>query len=140
MLELNWWMTRLRWLGLAAIVISVLAWTSEFTGLVYICPYCRAQRTVIGILGILAMLPNPGHWIVRYVATVLGAFGFIVGSEQHFGGWKKILNGKFTWGDQWYINSWMLSGFALFIIVGLLLAIWAADRNDGRTGRIAYAV
>jgi protein-S-isoprenylcysteine O-methyltransferase Ste14 len=55
---------------------------------------------------------------------VLAVFGLVVGSTQHFRGWARIMSGKFKWGDQWYLNSWMLSGFAILIIVALVLLIW----------------
>lgn len=124
MLQLDWWTSHIRWVGIAAIAICLLTWATEISGLVYVCPYCRTQRTVIGLLGLLALLPNYRHWIIRYVAAVLGAYGFHVGAEQHFGGWKKIMSGKFAWGEQWYVNSWPLSGFAIFMIVALVLLIW----------------
>ena len=38
----------------------------EFAGTVYICPYCRVQRTVILLLGVAMVLPFTHHWIVRY--------------------------------------------------------------------------
>lgn len=125
MLELNWWLVRLRWLGLLAIMICAATWAVELLGLVYVCPFCRTQRTVIGLLGLLAMTPSPGHWIIRYFATVFAAYGFNIGATQHFRGWVKIMSGEFSWGEKWYVNSWMLSGFALFIITALVLAIWA---------------
>ncbi len=110
--------------GIAALVICILTWAVDLTGLVYICPYCRVQRTVIGLLGILLMLPNPAHWIVRYLSAVLAVFGLVVAATQHFRGWSRIMGGTFQWGEYWYANAWMLSGFALFIISGLLLLIW----------------
>ncbi len=113
-----------RIVGLAAIAIAALTWAVDLAGLVYLCPYCRSQRTVIGLLGLLLMLPNPGHWLVRYLSAVFAVFGLAVGATQHFRGWAKIMSGKFTWGAQWYLNSWMLSGFAILIIVALLLLIW----------------
>lgn len=119
-----------RWVGLAAIIVSLFTWTVDLTGLVYACPYCRAQRTTIGLLGILLMLPNPAHWVVRYLSAVLALFTLSVASTQHFAGWIKILSGKFSWGEQWYVNPWMLSGFALFIITGLTLLIWRWERVE----------
>lgn len=116
------------WVGLAAIAIALLTWTFDLTGLVYICPYCRTQRTVIGLLGILLMLPNPSHWLVRYLSAVFAALALSVAATQHFNGWKKIMSGEFKWGEQWYFNAWMLSGFALFILTGLLLLIWRWQR------------
>ena len=62
--------------------------------LVYICPYCRTQRTVIGLLGLLLLFPNPGHWIKRYVASVISALGLTVGATQHFSGWRRIMSGE----------------------------------------------
>lgn len=115
---------RRRLVGLIAIAISLLTWAVDLAGLVYLCPYCRTQRTVIGLLGVLILLPNPAHWLVRYLTAVLAAFGLVVGSTQHFRGWARIMSGKFNWGDQWYLNSWMLSGFAILIIVALAMLIW----------------
>jgi len=113
-----------RIVGLIAIAIAVLTWAIDWAGLVYHCPFCRSQRTVIGLLGLLIMLPNPGHWLVRYLSAVFAVFGLSVGATQHFRGWAKIMSGKFTWGEHWYINSWMLSGFAILIITALVLLIW----------------
>jgi protein-S-isoprenylcysteine O-methyltransferase Ste14 len=122
---LHWlWRNRLLVGGLA-VLLSAATWTVDLTGLVYVCPFCRTQRTVIGLLGIMMMLPTIGHFLSRYVATVFAGFGFVVGAMQHFRGWQRIMSGKFEWGENWYVNSWMLSGFALFIITGLLLLMWS---------------
>lgn len=120
----------IRWLGLLAILISVATWTMDFTGMVYECPFCRTQRTVIGLLGLIMLLPNPGHWLARYVATVMAVLGLVVAAEQHFGGWKSISAGKFNIGEQWYLSPFLLAGCALFIITGQLLLLYAhAERK-----------
>ena len=119
-----------RIVGLAAIAIAVATWAVDLAGLVYLCPYCRSQRTVIGLLGLLLLLPNPGHWLVRYLSAVFAVFGLAVGATQHFRGWAKIMSGKFNWGAQWYLNSWMLSGFAILIIVALLLLLWRWRQSE----------
>jgi len=111
-------------IAILAILISVVAWATELADLVYVCPFCRAQRTVIGLLG-LFLLMNPQHWLNRWIASTFAIFGFVVGATQHFRGWAKIMSGKFEWGDQWYINSWLLSGFAIFMITALILYLWA---------------
>ncbi|PKP81700.1 MAG: hypothetical protein CVT79_09745 [Alphaproteobacteria bacterium HGW-Alphaproteobacteria-18] len=118
-----------RIVGGVAIAIAILTWTIDLTGLVYECPFCRSQRTVIGLLGLLFMLPNPAHWLVRYLSAVFAVFGLSVASTQHFRGWANIMSGEFSWGEQWYINPWMLSGFAIGIITGLLLLIWMWKRD-----------
>lgn len=115
---------RRRIVGTFALLVCALTWAVDLSGLVYECPFCRSQRTVIGLLGLLLLLPNPAHWLVRYLSAIFAVFGVSVASTQHFRGWARIMSGEFSWGDQWYLNSWMLSGFALAIITGLVLLIW----------------
>lgn len=110
-------------IAVLAIVICTLAWATELAELVYVCPFCRAQRTIIGLLGLL-LLFNPQHWFNRWISSSLAVLGLVVASMQHFKGWAKIMAGEFTWGDYWYANSWVLSGFAIGIITGLILYIW----------------
>ena len=119
-----------RIVGGVAIAIAILTWTVDLTGLVYECPFCRSQRTVIGLLGLLLMLPNPAHWLVRYLSAVFAVFGLTAASTQHFRGWANIMSGEFKWGEHWFVNPWMLSGFAIGIITGLLLLIWTWKRDQ----------
>ena len=56
--ELPTYTNNIRTIGFIAIVICLGAWALEWAGAVYICPYCRVQRTVIGILGLLLILPS----------------------------------------------------------------------------------
>lgn len=121
---LSWLYANRMIVGGVAVLNSVVTWSVELMGLVYVCPFCRTQRTVIGLLGILILLPSMTHWISKYFAAVFAALGLVVAVTQHFRGWVRIMNGEFEWGENWYVNSWMLSGFALFIITGLLLYIW----------------
>lgn len=116
--------------GVLAIIVCALTWASDLTGLVYECPYCRAQRTVIGLLGLLLLTPWYSHWFTRYLATIFAVFGLSVAATQHFRGWAKISGGEFEWGDQWYINPWLLSGCAIFIITALVLLIWRECPSD----------
>jgi len=122
--ELETYTQNIRILGVLAIIISAGAWAVELADLTYVCPYCRTQRTVIGLLGIFLLLPNPGHWIVRYVGTVFGVLGVVVGGTQHFRGWSKISGGEFTFHDPIYFDSFLLSGAALFIITGLVFLLF----------------
>lgn len=125
MLQLEFWTGRVRLLGLIAIVISIATWAMELSGLVYVCPYCRTQRTVIGLLGLLMLTPNPGFWISRYVGAVLGVFGLVVGSTQHFNGWRKIMKGEFVLSPKVYDDAFLLSGAAIFIITAQVLLLYA---------------
>lgn len=128
MLQLEFWTGRLRLLGLIAIAISIATWAMELSGLVYVCPYCRTQRTVIGLLGLLMVTPNPGFWISRYVGAVLGVFGLVVGSTQHFAGWRKIMKGEFVLSPKVYDDAFLLSGAAIFIITAQVLLLYAYRR------------
>ncbi|PAJ71973.1 hypothetical protein CJF42_23775 [Pseudoalteromonas sp. NBT06-2] len=122
-LELKTFTEKRQWIGVFAIVICALAWTMELIGSVYICPYCRVQRTVIGILGIILLLPFAYHWLVKYAAIILGVFGAVVASNQHFMGWKKISAGKFQFNENILIDPFLLSGFALAAILGMTCLI-----------------
>lgn len=114
-------------IALAAILICLATWAVDLAGVVYTCPYCRTQRTVIGLLGLLLLLPLGAvmHWTVRWLATVLAVFGAQVASRQHFGGWSKISAGDFMLAQRWWIDPFLLSGIALFLITGLLLLLWS---------------
>ena len=70
------------------------------------------------------LLANVMAGLVQYLSAVFAVFGLAVGATQHFRGWAKIMSGKFTWGEHWYLNAWMLSGFAILIITALVLLIW----------------
>ena len=51
--------------GLLALLICAATWALDLTQLVYECPFCRAQRTVIGLLGLILLLPwhrHPSTW------------------------------------------------------------------------------
>jgi hypothetical protein len=138
LLELAFWQRHQRALGVFAIVIGVGAWATEWAGMVYICPYCRAQRTVIVLLGLAMLLPSPRHWLLRYIAFTVGFFGAGVAVSQHFMNWAKISKGEFAWGEPWFINPLLLSGAALFIIIAQVwLVVFSQDRalpQESETG------
>ena len=113
-------------LGVVAILISLGAWATDWMGVVYVCPFCRVQRTVIGLLGLGMLSPVSLGWVGRYLATVIGGFGIVVGANQHFMGWAKISAGKFALRDPFYIDPWLLSGAAVFIMVGQVMLYYAA--------------
>ena len=119
-LELAFWQRHQPALGLIAIIIGAGAWGMEFAGTVYICPYCRVQRTVILLLGVIMVLPFSGHWIAKYLSSVMGFMGAVVAVNQNFMGWVKISKGEFAFNEQLYMDPFLLSGGALFIIIGQL--------------------
>ncbi|MEP5566707.1 MAG: disulfide bond formation protein B [Halioglobus sp.] len=123
LLNLNFWQRHQRALGIVTIAIGLGAWGMEFAGTVYICPYCRVQRTVIAVLGLIMVLPGTRPWILQYLASVIGFFGAVVAVNQNFMGWAKMSRGEFAFNEQLYIDPFILSGGALFIIIGQLWLI-----------------
>lgn len=125
-LELDTYTNNISIIGFIAIVICIGTWVMDLTGAVYLCPYCRTQRTIIGILGLILILPISRHWISRYCSVVIGFFGANVAATQHFFRYKSLLGSKADEHAQgWisspiYIDSFLLSGAALFIIIGLV--------------------
>lgn len=101
----------------------------EFAGTVYICPYCRVQRTVILLLGLVMVLPIAHHWIAKYLSSVIGFLGAVVAVNQNFMGWVKISKGEFVFNEQLYIDPFLLSSGSLFIIIGQLWLILGPDKG-----------
>ena len=122
-LDLQFWQQHQRTLGVLGIAIGMGAWAMEFAGTVYICPYCRVQRTVILLLGCVMLLPAPRHWILKYLSSVVGFLGGVVAVNQNFMGWVKISKGTFAFNEALYIDPFLLSSGSLFIIIGQLWLI-----------------
>ena len=122
-LELAFWQRHQRALGFIAIIIGAGAWGMELAGTVYICPYCRVQRTVILLLGVIMVLPFCHHWITRYLASVMAFMGAVVAVNQNFMGWVKISKGEFAFNEPLYVDPFLLSAGSLFIIIGQLWLI-----------------
>ena len=129
-LELQFWQRNQFALGVLAILIGAGAWGMEFAGTVYICPYCRVQRTVILLLGIMMILPFAHHWVMKYFASVIGFLGAVVAVNQNFMGWVKISKGEFAFNEQLYIDPFLLSSGSLFIIIGQLWLLLMAKRES----------
>ena len=123
LLDLNFYLKNKFWLGVFALVVSVTAWSVELSGFVYICPYCRVQRTVIGLLGLVLMSPLTKHWLGKFIATVVGFFGAVVAANQHFMGWKKISAGTFEFNENIAIDPFILSGLAMIFILFQLFIV-----------------
>lgn len=130
--ELEFWQRHKRTLGIVAIVIGLGAWAVELAGVVYICPYCRVQRTVIAILGLIMVLPISNHWVLKYLASVFGFMGAVIAANQNFMGWAKMSKGEFAFNEQLYIDPFLLSGSALFIIVGQVWLILIKEKTTNQ--------
>ena len=127
----------IRVLGLIAIAVCAVTWWMDFAEWVYTCPYCRTQRSVIGLLGLLMILPNPHHWLVRYVGSVLAALGLPVAAMHFLMHLKEVFAGDFAFDSEWYLDPFLLSGLALCIMTAQILLLYqspvdrAAVRQPG---------
>lgn len=99
-------------LGIFSIVVALGTWVFDFMHLVEPCIYCRTQRTVIGLLGVLLLLPV-SKYISIYLSAVLGFFGSYVAASQIF---LTIRNNHFS------INFFLATA-ALFWIIFLVCSI-----------------
>lgn len=79
-------------LGLVAILISAVTWAMDLLGTVPVCPYCRVQRTAIGLLGVLMLLPCL-RWGTVFAALLIGIVGTHVSAAHLF---MHIRNETFT--------------------------------------------
>lgn len=123
--ELDFYLDNLRILGIIAIIVGMGAWVMDWMDWVYVCPFCRAQRTVIAVLGLIMTLPQTKHFIIKYISCILGFYGLHVASAQHFRGWVGIQRGDRGFiSENWWIDSWVLSFFAICIIVAQVWLIF----------------
>lgn len=115
----------LRLLGFIAIAICLITWWIDLSGWVYECVYCRIQRTAIGLVGLLMILPNPRQWWIRFAAAGLCFLGADIAVDQLFLVIRNINAGK-AFG---MLNLIMASG-ALFTLTGQALLLFMPDPGD----------
>lgn len=129
MFRYEFYQENIRALGIIAIIVSLGAWSLDWFEIVYKCPFCRVQRTVIGLLGVV-MVTGTSHFIIKYFATVLGFFGAGVAVTQHFRGWVNVHKGEFVWRDPIYLDSFILSFLALCIIIAQVWIICLRTKSN----------
>jgi len=121
---LDWIRHNLRLLGVLAILVCLVTWGIDLAGWVYKCPYCRIQRTAIGVVGFLMLLPDPRAWWVRYGAAAICFLGANVASAQIFLVFRNLTSGQ----PSNPVNLVLATG-ALFVLVGQALLLFT-DRPE----------
>lgn len=115
--------SRVKVLGFGAIAVFVATWGMDIFSLVDPCPYCRTQRTVIGLLGVL-MIISSLHWAILHLGNIFAFYGAHVAALQHFMNWDAFDDGNFEMLYQpLYKNDFYLSAAALVIILTQLVLI-----------------
>lgn len=118
----------IRIIGVATILVSLATWLMDVAGWVYPCPFCRVQRTAIGLLGLAMLLPITHHWVTKWFCAVVATLGLVVAAMQNFNHIRNIFAGTFELGAGWYMHPFLLSGAALFILTGQIMLIVTAQR------------
>lgn len=129
MFKYEFYQENIRVLGIIAIVVGIGAWSLDWLDIVYLCPFCRVQRTVIALLGVV-MVTGSSHFIVKYISSVFAFFGAGVAMNQHFRGWVRVHSGEFEWYAPIYLDSFILSFLAMFIIIAQAWIICLRKRRD----------
>lgn len=111
----------IRMLGVLAIAVSLVTWWIDLSGLVYECVYCRSQRTAVGLVGILMLLPDPRHWAVRYAAVAICFFGADIAVDQMF-----LVIRNINAGRPFGILNAVLSTGALFMLAGQAMLLFTS--------------
>ena len=101
-------------IGLITILISISTWAMDLTGLVEKCIYCRSERTVIGLNGIVFLFPAI-KYLTSYICTALGFFGVNVASAQIFLNLEE---------DRFGIMFFLAIGALLIIVMQIILAYY----------------
>ncbi|MBA3537078.1 MAG: hypothetical protein H0T84_10790 [Tatlockia sp.] len=68
-------------IGILTVGISLATWAFDLAHLTIQCIYCRSERTAMGLLGILLLIPVYPY-LTRYFAYVFGFFGASVAAQQ----------------------------------------------------------
>ena len=79
------WIKPLAWFS---ILVCIITWTLELSGLVHACPYCQVQRTTIGLVGVILLLPYR-NLLTDYLTLVFAVFGTSVATTQMFNNFYK---------------------------------------------------
>ena len=98
---LDWLRSNLRLLGALAILVCIVTWVIDLGGWVHTCPYCRVQRSAIGLAGILMLLPDPRIWWIRYGAVAVCFLGAHVAAAQIFLVFRNLTSGQPSNPDHW---------------------------------------
>jgi hypothetical protein len=114
----------LRALGILAITVAAVTWWMDIAGLVHQCVYCRTQRTAIGVVGLLMVMPDPRAWWLRYPAAAVCFLGASVAVDQIFLVIRNLSAGK----ESNPVNLVLATG-ALFVLIGQALLIFMKQRG-----------
>ena len=125
-LDLSFWRARLRLLGFIAIVIGAGLGDGVHRRRLYLPLLPRAENRDSATgrdHGFTLFRP-----LDRQISLDIRVHGCVVAVNQNFMGWVKISKGEFAFNEQLYMDPFLLSGGALFIIIGQCWLLLTAKR------------
>ncbi len=114
-LDANYLVKPLAWFSIA---VAIITWGMELTGMVSACPYCQTQRTMIGLSGIMMLLPW-NNIVTRYFVLVFSFLGAQVAATQVFSNFM-----RYAFDEQWIY----LASCALFIMMGQIIVTFTRTK------------
>jgi hypothetical protein len=115
-----------RYFGILLVIISLCTWLIDIHEFVEICQYCRIQRTIIGVIGLLFIIDSTALYLS--IGIYIFFVGFAVSLAQVI---KHLL-------EHTYLNVFTImaigSGYLLLIsfFFGLYRVLQKNGRNAGK--------
>jgi disulfide bond formation protein DsbB len=122
---LRWLNGNFKLLGVLAIGLCVGTWALDLAELVHPCVYCRTQRTAIGVVGALMLVPQVRAWWLRWAVAAFCFFGAHTSVSQLFLIVKSINSGE-PFGA---LNLFMATG-ALFVLTGQCMLVFMKENES----------
>ncbi|WP_433762110.1 disulfide bond formation protein B [Brucella anthropi] len=107
-------------IGVFSVFVCIIAWFADYSGLVHVCPYCRTERTAIGLLGLAMIMANFKSTPYIFFLNLIAFLGIETAANQIFLGIKRISSGDIAYilNQPPYENGLLLSSLA-FIFLSL---------------------
>lgn len=105
--------------ALFCILLSLFTWAMDFYSIVLPCPYCRVERAIIGLLGVMLLFPVNQYFLLKMLYYQLGFLGSVLSSQQFF---LTIEKGS-------SISSYMIMSYGALAII--ILEVYLLKGGDG---------
>lgn len=120
------------WVGVFVLVVVLGTLTVDILGWVHPCPYCRTERFALGVLALILLSKWHQTLVARYLGTLFGMLGIVVGIMQNFRHIQKINKGEFVWSELDPSHPWIMSGMAVMALIWLLFLILGLPKPPGQ--------
>ncbi len=109
-----------RLIGAVTLSVSLITWWMDLADIVSVCIFCRTQRTALGLLGLIMLLPHY-RYLTILLASAVACVGLNASAEHLFLQFKRM-SLSWTYTD--------LAMAALLIMCLQLIAIFEKDKKQ----------